>query len=109
MAEKEEFLLKLKDYLITNYPEDDNIKLWFPEYSEKFGNNKLKPVHKRTRSFVKQEVRNKLLQSYSEERRIEGDVGIHTDTEDKCAESIKKLEVSIKSHKRDIIYKSALQ
>ena len=35
MAEKEEFLLKLKHFLITNYPEDDNIKLWFQEYSEK--------------------------------------------------------------------------
>ena len=60
-------------------------------------------------SFVKQEVRNKLLQPYSEEGRIEGDVEMHTDTEDKCVESIKKLEVSIKSNKRDIIYKSALQ
>ena len=54
MAEKE-FLQELLEYLFKTYPQDSNIKQWFQKYSEKFGHNK--PVLKRTRSVVKQEVK----------------------------------------------------
>lgn len=108
MAEKE-FLQKLQEYLFKTYPGDNNIKQWFQEYSEKFGQNKRKPVLKRTRSVVKQDVKNKLLQSYSEEKRISDEIKINLETEDKCVESIKLLELCIRSNKRDIIYKSALE
>lgn len=106
MAEKE-FILKLKEYLFSTYPEDNNIKQWFQKYSEEFGHKK--PVLKRTRSVVKRDVKDKLLESYSEERTISGEIKIETETEESCVNSIKLLELSIKSNKRDIIYKSALQ
>ena len=108
MAEKE-FLNKLNEYLISTYPEDNNIKQWFQEYDAKFGKASTKPVLKRTRSVVKKELKSKLLESYSEDRRLEGEVPINTETEEKCLESLKLLQQHIESNKRDIIYKSALQ
>lgn len=105
MAERE-FMQKFYEYLVSTYPDDNNIKQWFQEYSNKFCP---KPVFKRTRSVVKKELKTKLLDSYSEDRRIISDVDINTETVEKCIESIKTLEQSIQSHKRDIIYKSALE
>ena len=104
MAEKE-FLQELQEYVFYTYPQDIHIKRWFQKYSEKFGHNK--QVLKR--SGVKQEVKNKLLESYSEDRRISGEVKIELETIDSCVKSIQHLELTIKSNKRDIIYNSALQ
>lgn len=104
----EEFLNKLYEYLINKYPQDNNIRQWFLEYSDKFS-RKQKPVLKRTRSVVKKEVKEKLISSYSEERRIEGEIPTNLETVEKCLETLKLLEQSIRSNKRDIIYKSALE
>lgn len=106
MAEKE-FLQELREYLFNTYPQDISIKQWFQKYSEKIGHNKT--VLKRTRSVAKQEVKNKLFESYSEDRRISGEVKIDLETIDSCVQSIQLLELAIKSNKRDIIHKSALQ
>ena len=106
MAERE-FVNKFYGYLISKYPEDNNIKLWFQEYDEKFGKVKVKPALKRTRSVVKQELKTKLLQSYSKDRSLQGEVPVdlETDTEEKCLLSLKLLQKHIESDKRDIIYK----
>ena len=101
MAEKE-FLQELLEYLCNTYPQDIDIKQWFLKHSEKLGHNK--QVLKRTRSVVKQEVENKLLESYSGARQISGEIKIHVETIDSCVQSIQLLELAIKSNKRDIIY-----
>lgn len=112
-------LLQLQEYLFQTYPEDQNIKHFFSTYEAKVKQQQQqqqqqsfqskRPVLKRTRSVVKQEIKEKMIDSYSEERYMTGEIDLDLDTEKKCIDTLLELEKSIRSSKRDIIYKTAMQ
>lgn len=108
MAERDNFVKELIQYLNQKYTSDEFIVEWQKEYERRFLQKK--PVLKRTRSVIKTELKERLQQSYSEEyENIEDDPKLSLDTVEKCVESIKTLEKWIKVNKRNILYHSALQ
>ena len=114
MTERDNFVNELLQYLGQNYSSDAFIVNWQKEYGKRFLQKEhvKKPVLKRTCSVVKEGLKARLLQSYSEEYRdtcTKDDPQLSVESVDKCVESIKTLEHWIKGNKRNIIYYSALQ
>ena len=69
MTERDNFVNELLQYLGQNYSSDAFIVNWQKEYGKRFLQKEhvKKPVLKRTRSVVKEELKARLLQSYSGE------------------------------------------
>ena len=108
MAEKRDNCVKeLCNYLDKVLPKDEFIEKWKQNYDSEFF--KKRPILKRTRSVVKNELKERLLQSYSD--KYEGIVGELPGIEsvDNCVKSIKLLENWIIGNKRNILYFSVLQ
>ena len=111
MTERDNFVHELLQYLGQNYSSDTFIVNWQKEYERRFLQKEpvKKPVLKRTRSVIKEELKARLLQSYSEEYRdTKDDPELSLESVDKCVESIKTLEHWIKGNKRNILYFSSL-
>lgn len=109
MAEKRDNCVKeLVNYLNQTYPGDNVIKQWQEDYTIKFLQKK--PVLKRTRSVVRYEIKEQLVQSYDENLNVGNSPDeLSIDTVENCIEKIKRLDKYIKGNKRNIIWFSVLQ
>ena len=108
MAEQRDNCVKeLIYYLDTTYPSDVFVQNWKENYSNQFLQKK--PVLKRTRSVVYKELKERLLQSYSEDYKPNDTQLSSLDSVENCINNVKQLEHWIVGNKRNIIYFSALQ
>ena len=105
---------KLENWLKQIYPEDTEISVRFEAIAQKYHHLPINVFRKELQKATSQtskteEMKKKLMQAFSSDRRIVGECEADISSEGACVATYKKLEQLIRSDKRNILFNSADQ